>query len=376
MTRLVLRDATRRYGAGLTFLVLTGGYLWRSLPPWVIRDWLWALPSRQVALVVFGAASAYLLITYPVARQLVASERLSYWRQFAIPVRCWRNMHARHLAIANAPAAATLLYLTAPAKAATAFAVTAVAYPILLALQWQLVSIVPQARSGLALPEPRTPWGAIARLYGLTVWRRERTCVALSLGWQLGLMGLCVLGSFHVAEQQPRAAWPLIRTLTVASALAGAWPALVAARAIDRDRWFLDSLGIPGRTEATGRLVLGLALCGPTLIASWLAGSTQGIAAAGYAGLLGLSAAVFAAAAYFSIAVTSEARRDLHSPRTAAVAGRAAYGAALLHLDPVLGPLALLAAAVVEVSLGLRSTSVATDARTRLETTTNEDDHG
>ncbi|MEM6995228.1 MAG: hypothetical protein AAF721_32245, partial [Myxococcota bacterium] len=236
MTRLLLKDALRRYGVGLSMVVLTGGYLWRSLPPWVVRRWLWSAPWPEAAAVVGVAGVGYALATHAVARQLVSSQRLTYWRQFAIPPRAWQHMHGSHLATMHLPAGVLLVYMLQPGGAPAAVGVGLVAYVGGLTLQLRRLTGEPSPWPTLRVPFVALPSATLLRLSVLAILRRRPSAAVVAVGWQIGLVGLGVLGSVHVAHVEPDAAWPLLRTLVVVGGLAAGSLIPVATRLLDRDR--------------------------------------------------------------------------------------------------------------------------------------------
>ena len=370
MTRLLLVDALRRYGTGLAVVLLAGGWLWRSLPPWAIRDAWWRLGPGLAVTSLLAALFGYVGLTAPIVRLLVSSERLEYWRQFPIPPREWTRLRRMHLAALHAPVGIAVAYLLAPGGVVLAGLGTAVALAAVIGSGRRVgrARNAPRMRTRLVA---RARVTVLARLLAQAWWRRQRMHGRAVLAAQVGLLGFAALGAAHVASVEPEAGPPLVGTLAVVAAMVAGSTILVAVRAVDRDRWFLDTLSVEPGLELWARLVLGGLAGLPTITGTVIAAALleQGWWGTG----LALCVVVWAAASGARIAAAAEARRDLHRSRPAVFVLRLAYGLALVH---ILGPIALGIAAIVEAMLARRALVTAAATRARFETTTVEDDHG
>jgi len=374
MTRLLLVEALRRYGAGLALVLLAGGWLWRSLPPWVLRDGWWALSVPAQLASLFAGVLVYLGLTAPVVRLLLRSDRLEYWRQFAIAPAQWRTLQRGQLLIVHTPAAITVAYLLAPGGPALCIAGLGLSLVVMLGSGRAVAQLGDRPhRSRRRHVPPRGRVITLARLSMLALRRQQSMHLRAVVAGQLGLLGFAALGVSHVAAVEPQAGPPLLRTLAIVAAITASSAVVVAVRALDRDRWFLDTFTISPGPELSARVLLGVFVGLPTLFGSGLAALPLGLHW-GLAGLaLGITAALWGAAFGARIAAAAEARRDLHRPRPAVFVLRFVYGLALVH---TVGPLALGTAALVEAALARRALVRAATTRARFETTTVEDDHG
>lgn len=371
MTRLLLRDGLQRYRTGLVLVLLGGAYLWRSIPPWVVQRWLWAQSRTDALLVATAVAVGYVVVTLRVARTVVASERLSYWRQFAIERSAWRRLVGTNLAVVHLPWLGTVGYMLMPAPTVV---VVTVAPAVWLATVAVHAAIAPRLEPSIRLRRRRAPTSAAAalsRLYQLTVWRREPNLATGSLVGQSGLMALTVLGSWHVARVEPDAVWLLLRTLGVLGGVFAGWPVLAALRSVDRDRWLLDSLAVDIRDETRAHLRLGLRFGVVTIIGTTVAGLSLGPRGAAEGLAVGVLAVVFGTVAMSDVATTGEANRDLHGERAGAVTVRVVAAGVAVHLH-----VAVLLALVLAQALRARRQIIGAAAvRRRFETTTRDDDH-
>ena len=247
---LVYRDAARAYGVGVALAVLPLVYLFREWPPWAIRDALHGLPAADRAGVLAAAHAVYGLATAPLARQLLASERLRWWWALPLPARWWQALHLRHLVLLDAPWLLAIGYGMAPLLArdgrlsavtgglafvaltlagqialvsvadrgsiwraggllAWALAVAlAVILPGPLALLLGALALVPAAfRLRQPFPEARarargfaggTPVLSLARLGWLAVRRRDGVAIAWGVFVQLALVVLVGLAAIHM----------------------------------------------------------------------------------------------------------------------------------------------------------------------------------
>lgn len=376
MTRLLLVEALRRYGAGLALVMLGGGWMWRSLPPWVIRDAWWRLSvgARIGWLVV--ALVGYVALTAPIVRLLLRSRRLEYWRQFPIPPSQWASLQRGHLLALHVPAAIALAYLLAPAGVIASASAIAVGSALLVGSGRFVARLDGRRRVSSRFSSRTLVRGrglALARVLGLALRRQQAMHLRAVVVAQVGLLGFAILGVSHVASVEPDAGPPLVRTLAVVAAMAVSSAILVAVRAVDRDRWFLDTLSVAPAPELSARLVLGIVVGVPTILGTAIAAAPLGPAQALWGLGLGASATAWGASFGSRIAAGAEARRDLHRSRPAVFVLRFAYGLALVH---VVGPVALVIAALAEAALARRSLIDAAATRARLQTTTVEDDHG
>lgn len=376
MTRLLLVEALRRYGAGLALVMLGGGWMWRSLPPWVIRNAWWRLSLGPQLGWLALAFVGYVALTAPIVRLLLRSARLEYWRQFPIPPSQWARLQRGHLVALHTPAAIVLAYLLAPAGVIAA----GLAFVVGSALWVGSGRFVARLGGRRRVSSRISSWTfargrsvALARVLGLALRRQQGMHLRAVVAAQVGLLGFAVLGVAHVASVEPQAGPPLVRTLAIVAAMACSSGILVAVRAVDRDRWFLDTLSVAPGPELSARVVLGLLLGVPTIVGTAIAAAPLGPVRALWGLGLGVSATVWAAAFGSRIAAAAEARRDLHRSRPAVFVLRFAYGLALVH---VVGPMALAVAALAETVLARRSLIDAAATRARFETTTVEDDHG
>ena len=372
MTRLLLVEALRRYGAGLALVMLGGGWMWRSLPPWVIRDAWWALSVGPRIGWLAAALVGYVGLTAPIVRLLLRSERLEYWRQFPIPPRRWMSLHRGHLLVLHAPAALALAYMLAPAGMIATGSSVVVGSAVLIG-SGPFVARLGGRRRVSARVVARGRGLALARVLGLALRRQQGMHLRAVVAAQMGLLGFAALGVAHVASVDPDAGPPLVRTLAVVAAMAVSSAIVVAVRAVDRDRWFLDTLSVAPGPELSARLVLGILIGVPTIVGTALAAAPLGRGSVPWGLALGATAVIWGAALGSRIAAAAEARRDLHRSRPAVFVLRFAYGLALVH---VLGPIAIAMAALGEATLARRSLLDAAATRARFETTTVEDDHG
>ena len=382
MTRLLLRDGIRRYRSGLSLGLLASIYLWRSMPPWVVRDGLWSLSPWQAALAVVASAAAYVVLTFPVARRLVASNRLEYWRQFSISAWQWRRLRWFLLALINLPALGAMAYMAAPIRPDDAIpddaipivasACVVLGYAGLIAVQSTAVARHAPRSQVRSLPNVKSAWAAVCRLHWLAAWRRERNTASASVVIQLALAAMATLGASHVAATEPSAAWLLIRTLAVLGAVAAAWTPAMATRALDRDRWFLDTLGTTPHAELQGRFAAGVLMGAFTIAGATAAGAMTGTAGALRGAFIGIAAVALGSASSCTLVAAAEARRDIRHIRPARITVRAT--AALLVMN-LLGAWAIMLVAAMELALAVRALRRAAVSRARFETPTKEDDH-
>jgi hypothetical protein len=168
----------------------------------------------------------------------------------------------------------------------------------------------------------------------------------------------------------------LVRAMLITGALAGAHLSVVAARLVDRDRWYLDALPIAPRELLRGRLLAALVGAAPASI---------GVAAAaiGLAGdpLLCVTVEVLCVAAVAAAWMTwaglrAEARRQLHAR---VLLGPTLAGVVALALLTAVGGWGSFGLLAVEATVGVvaaaAQVSSSTRARRRLETSRRDDDH-
>jgi hypothetical protein len=373
MRALLLRDAVQRLAAGAALGVALSAWLWRSWPPWEVRAWLWGLDGVPALAAALGVPLAWALLCTPVIRILLRSARLEYWRQFPISRAQWIALHAVHLACIDAPAIGIAIYLLAPLAEPWRIAAAAVAaLAVVVAAQVALAQVeVPRVPVWL---RSRTAVGALWRLHAITVLRRDRSAVWLTLAVQILAVGYAVVGVANVAREEPQAAWSLLHGGAIAGSFAAAWLVLRAQRAIDRDRWYLDALpGVRPSTELLARVLVGATFATPTIVGLGLAAAPLGVVDLVAAGLHALVAAGWAAAGFTRIGARAEAHARLGAPQSVPTLVLVVYGACVLVL---VGPLALLFAAALELALAHRALARATALRTRFETTNRQDDHG
>jgi hypothetical protein len=315
---LVYRDAARAYGVGVSLAVLPLVYLFREWPPWVIRDTLHDMPAAERAGVMAAAHAVYGLATAPLARQLLASERLRWWWTLPLPAAWWRGLHLRHLLLLDAPWLLALAYGVAPLVAregavaaissGLAFAALTLAGQIALVsvadrhlawaggglLAWAVavavavlvpgpvammlgaLALVPAAwRLGRPLPETRAqtrglaggpPVLALARLGWLAVRRRDGVAVTWGVIVQLSAVGLAGLACVHVGDSEPGAVQALMRGLAVVCATVGTALVLRSIRLVHGDRPLMDTWGIEPHHERHARLLLATAGVLPALL--------------------------------------------------------------------------------------------------------------
>ncbi len=241
LSRLVWWDAARRYRVGLAIVCTPGIYLWKEWPPWVVRDALWTA-GPLLWLVV---AAAYIVLTLGPTRQLVASERLSYWRQCPISPGRWRAFHGTHLVLLHAPALVALGYALAPSGM-----VVAATAPILVAaltvgpLAWRLGHPMAEARRWtLRLPRPSTPTTAMARVLTLALTRRRPAAFVgmVTFAVSIALLGRVATGHVLAAgEPAEPAAWGFAAASSIVGT-AAAWQAWPLVR---RAQWWFDSMNV------------------------------------------------------------------------------------------------------------------------------------
>jgi len=375
---LVYRDAARAYGVGVALALLPLVYLFREWPPWAIRDALHGLPAAERAGVLAGAHAVYGLATAPLARQLLASERLRWWWALPLPASWWQTLHLRHLVLLDAPWLLAIGYGMTPivAREGVLAAVTgglafvalalagqialvsvadrraiwpaggllvwalavalAVILPGPLALLLGLLALVPAARRlRHPFPEARAwarglaggpPVLALARLGWLAVRRRDGVALAWGVFVQLAMVMLVGLAETHIGPPglqlpsalevtvEPEAVRALLRGVAVICALVGTALALRSARLLHGDRPLLDTWGIEPRHERNARLLLATAGVLPAL----LLGSVllPWLHPLGREWPLELAIAVaWAAPATVHLAFALEASRTLHDPR-------------------------------------------------------------
>jgi hypothetical protein len=420
---LVYRDAARAYGVGVSLAVLPLVYLFREWPPWAIRDALHELPAAERAGVMAAAHAVYGLATAPLARQLLASERLRWWWTLPLPAAWWRGLHLRHLLLLDAPWLVAIGYGVAPLGAregavaaiasGLAFAALTLAGQITLVsvadrglalaggglLAWALavaiavlvpgplalavgaLALVPAAwRLGRPLPEARAqarglaggpPVLALARLGWLAVRRRDGVAVTWGVLVQLAAVALVGLASVHVGDSEPAAVKALMRGVAVVSATIGAALVLRSIRLVHGDRPLMDTWGIEPRHERYARVLLAAAGVLPALLVGSLL--LPWLHPLGRAWPLDLGlATVWAALGTVRIAATLEAKRRLHEARLPR--HLLWMGAALVLVGAAGSVLALLPWAALEAWRLPAAQRGADRARRRYETA-QRDDH-
>lgn len=363
------RDAASRYWAGLTLVCAPAAYLGREWPPWVVRAALW----RAGLGVVLGLAVVYVLLTLGPTRQLVASERLTYWRQCPIAPSRWRLFHGVHLTLLHGPALMALGYGLAPAGTAISIGLpVAVAGATIGPLAWRLGHPVAEVRVwSLRWPQPKTRAGTMARVLGLALARRR---LAACLGIVVPSLALALLGwvatSHLVAKGEPpeHAAWGFAAASSVlgASAVWKAWPL------VRREQWWFDSMGAVGWVPVLASIGLSAASVLPGLV---VVAFTATLLPAVDAALLGVSwslTCVWAGAAAFSLDAAAVRRRDPKVRRD----GRFILALALPVILGTWMPVLLLVPAALAVLRARRVGMQAITARRRFELDDIRDDHG
>lgn len=420
---LVYRDAARAYGVGVVLALLPLVYLFREWPPWAIRDALHGLPAVERAGVLATAHAIYGLATAPVARQLLASERLRWWWALPLPAAWWQGLHLRHLVLLDAPWLLAIGYGVIPlaAREGVLGAVTGGLAFVALTLAGQIAQVSVADRRGawsaggllawavavavavllpgplallvgaLALgpaawrlrrpfPEGRArarglaggpPVLALVRLCWLAARRRD----GVALGWcvltQLAAVALVGLGAVHVGTSEPAAAAALRRGAAVICATVGTVLVLRSVRVLHGDRPLLDTWGIEPRHERSARLLLA----GAGVLPAALAGSLvlPWLHPVGRAWPLDLALAVaWAAPATVRLTFALEAERRLHDPRLPR--HLLWLGAALVLVGAAGTVLALLPWAAL-AAVRLPATQPRADAARRRFETAVRDDH-
>lgn len=366
LSRLVVRDAVSAYWGGAVLVLLPLVYLWREWPPWAIRDTLVRLSVIDRAWVMAVAHVVYVVVTAPVVRRLLASERLRWWWALPLSAGWWRVLHVRHLVLLDAPWLVAIAYGVAPrfdrgapvealACAGTFMALTLAGQVALVAstdrratvsVAWlaahaalvALAVVVPLAagvgvaglalwlaveRLGRPMPEARArlrgvagghPVVALARLGWLAVSRRERMVVGWGIALQLAAVALVDLGIEHVGAREVAAVAALRRGLAVVCAVVGTAVVLRAVRIVDGDRPWLDSVGIEPRHERGARLLLAAMGVFPAAAAGLVVLAWHGAAAPEWLMDLGIATG-WAALGVVTMGFGLEAGRRLHEPR-------------------------------------------------------------
>lgn len=369
LSRLVWRDAASRYWVGVVLACMPAVYLWREWPPWVVRETLW----QAGPLPLLGIAVAYVLLTLGPTRQMVASERLSLWRQCPISPNRWRVFHGVHLMLLHAPAVVALGYGLMPAGPGIAIGGPAVlAAASLGPLTWRLGHPMTEARTwALRLPRPRIPAGAWARVLGLALARRRPAATSTLLIANVALAWLGWVATSHVlaAGEPPHpAAYGFVAASTSLGALAvwAAWPL------VRREQWWLDSLCDDATVPVVASMLVTGAVTLPGLGVALASLARLGPSSVVH-GLVGW-AAVSAWSGAISYALDADAvrRRDASERR----AGR--FVLALLLPVPLSTwfPASMLLPAVVAWVVASRRSTQARQARRRFELGDIEDDHG
>lgn len=368
----LLRDAVRRLGAGIAIGVLPLAWVWRSDPPWEMRAWLWALDGAGTIAALVGLPIAWAILTAPLVRLLLRSARLEYWRQFPIPRVQWFFVHARNLLCIDAPGVAIAAYLFAPLHD-RAMIVGASVGALVIALAAQIVIAIAPLPRMLVSPRARTKVGALVRLYGVAVVRRDRAPLWLALALQAGGIAYAMIGVANVAHDEPAAAWSLIGGTAVLCCVIASWLVLRAQRAVDRDRWYLDAqAGVDPGSELFARVLVGIGFALPILIGLAFAALPLQPLGVARATITVVVVATWAAAGFVRIGARAEARLRLHTPQHVPGTLMVVYGFLVVLL---FDPLVLVMAAALEVAIARRALVRATAARTRFETTDREDDH-
>lgn len=341
----------------------------REWPPSVVRAALW----RAGLGVVVALAGVYVLLTLGPTRQLVASERLTYWRQCPIAPWRWRIFHGVHLTLLHGPALTALGYGLAPAGTAISIAVpVAVAGAAIGPLAWRLGHPVAEVRVwSLRWPQPKTRAGAMARVLGLALARRR---MAASLGIVVPSLALALLGwvatTHLVAAGEPpeHAAWGFAAASSVigASAVWKAWPL------VRREQWWFDSMGAVGWVPVFASIGVSAASVLPGLV---VVGYTATMLPVADAALLGLSwslSCVWAGAATFALDAAAVRRRFPAARRN----GRFVLALACPVIFGTWMPPILLIPAGLAVLHARRVGLQAVTVRRRFELDDIRDDHG
>jgi hypothetical protein len=395
---LVYRDAARAYGAGAVLILIPLTYLAREWPPWAIRDALHGMAPLARGWVLGGAYVAYALVTAPLVRQLLASERLRWWWALPLPARWWQGLHLRHLVLLDAPWLVAIGYGVVPLAArdgvlvaacgGLGFAALVLAGQIALVsvidrgLWWVLAGLVALALAVLVavlvpgplalvvgaaalgpaawrlrrpFPEARAlvrgragghPVVALARLGWLAARRRDGVALVYGLLVQLAMVALAGLALVHVGTSEPGAARAFVRGAAVVSALVGAALVLRAARLVHGDRPWIEAWGVAPEHERRARILL--AACGglPALVVGGVA--LPWLHPLGREWPLALGVAIgWAAVGTARLVFVLEAERRLHEPRLPrqlAILGAALLAVGVAGTMLVLVPVAALAA--------------------------------
>ncbi len=374
LSRLVWRDAAARHWASLAVVAAPAIYLWREWPPPAIRDALWHLSRPGQLLAALLVLGGYALLTWGPSRQLVASERLVYWRHLPISPLRWRAMHGIHLALLHTPGFLGARYLLEPLGSVWSSAVTVgVALGVLGPIVHRLGHPLTEPRRRASRwPSPGSiRWLALARLLALALVRRRPLAAAAIFGGGLLLAGLGGVAVDHLmAAGDPDA----VRTARGFAAVMAALASLSiwhSSPLIGREHWVLDTWGVTEHDESRAFVALAAGfVTGPGVV---LAIATRGLSAADMATVLGSAVLVLATAAWFTASVDAAAvaGRCLTKRR----ASRLLVGLGGLVFIAVAAPVVLLIAGGLARHRAGRTLRAARRARRRFELEGNHDDH-
>lgn len=372
LSRLVWRDAASRYWGGLTVACVPAVYLWREWPPWVVRDALWGLSGVTLLCVFVVAAVVYALLSAGPTRQLVASERLQYWRQQPIEPGAWRVFHGVHLLLLHAPALGALGYFLAPAG----FGVSvggpgAIAVGVLGPVAWRLGQPIAEPRAwSIRLPSVSSRPVALARVLTLAMLRRRPAALAGIVAASIAIAALGRVAIRHVlsAGEPPHPAGWGFAAATVTLGAVAVWTAWPLVR---REQWWLDMMGADAATQRTASVLLAAVTTTPAVLLLSPAAASLGLP--GGLGMLGvaLGTAVWAGAATMLLDADAVRRREPMTRRS----GRFVLVLALPIPLSAWHPLALLLPCVLVWWRAAAVGKQAAVARRRFELEDIEDDH-
>lgn len=372
LSRLVWRDAASRYWGGLTVACVPGVYLWREWPPWVVRDALWGLSSVTLLWVFAVGAVIYALLSAGPTRQLVASERLQYWRQQPIDPSAWRLFHGVHLLLLHAPALGVLGYFLAPAGVAVSIGVPcAIVVAAIGPAAWRLGRPVAEPRTwSVRLPSVSSRPVALARVLVLALARRRPAALAGIVAASIAMAALGRVAAVHVlaaGEPPNQTGWGF----AAASVTLGAVAVWISWPLVRREQWWLDMMGADAATQRSASVLVAAVTTSPAVLLLVPTAASLGVSAG--LGMLGVAAgtAVWAGAATMLLDADAVHRREPMTRRS----GRFVLVLALPIPLCVWHPLALVVPCILVWWRAAAVAKQAVVARRRFELEDIEDDH-
>ena len=348
-------------------------YLWREWPPWELRAGWWSLEGQARVAVLVGLLSVYTVLAWGPTRQLVASQRLVYWRQCPIRPSTWRVFHGLHLLLLHGPVLVALGYLLMPAGLGLAVSLpVGLAGATLAPLAWWLGHPLSESRArSLRMPPPRSKTGAMVRVLVLALLRRRPAALGGTVvaSGSLGALGWVATSHVLAAGEPPApAAWGFgVASISLgAAAVWMVWPLL------RREQWWFDSVGTEPRVMVWASVGLGAVVATPGWVGAGLAlGWLPPLdLVSGVAGLL--ATAVWSNGMAFALDAAAVARREPKRRRD----GRLMLTLVLPIPLATWHPLFMLVPAVLAPWIAQRWGARATGARRRFELGDLEDDHG